>query len=74
MVDMPLNPTRPNPIDIIYTYNEDLALNNLQWLLCHKTKPNQIKPGFKTKEKKESKSITMIHYKLFLNCVVRDEF
>ena len=21
---------------------EDLALNNLQWLICHKTKPNQI--------------------------------
>ena len=21
----------------------DLALNNLQWLICHKTKPNQIK-------------------------------
>ena len=22
-------------------YKEDLALNNLQWLICHKTKPNQ---------------------------------
>ena len=22
----------------------DLALNNLQWLICHKTKLNQIKP------------------------------
>ena len=22
-------------------YEEDLALNNLQWLICHKTKPNQ---------------------------------
>ena len=22
-------------------YKEDLALNNLQWSLCHKTKPNQ---------------------------------
>ena len=21
---------------------EDLALNNLQWLICHKTQPNQI--------------------------------
>ena len=20
----------------------DLALNNLQWLICHKTKPNQM--------------------------------
>ena len=25
-------------------YKEDLALNNLQWLICHKTKPNQTKP------------------------------
>ena len=24
-------------------YEKDLALNNLQWLLCHKTKPNQTK-------------------------------
>ena len=26
----------------IYMYKEDLALNNLQWLICHKNKPNQI--------------------------------
>ena len=24
-------------------YKEDLALNNLQWLICHKTKPNHTK-------------------------------
>ena len=24
----------------IYIYEEDLALNNLQWLICHKTQPN----------------------------------
>ena len=24
-------------------YKEDLALNNLQWLMCHKTQPNQTK-------------------------------
>ena len=23
-------------------YKEDLALNNLQWLICHKIQPNQI--------------------------------
>ena len=23
-------------------YKDDLALNNQQWLICHKTKPNQI--------------------------------
>ena len=22
-------------------YKQDLVLNNLQWLICHKTKPNQ---------------------------------
>ena len=26
-------------------YKEDMALNNLQWLICHKTKPNQTKPN-----------------------------
>ena len=24
-------------------YKEDVALNNLQWLICHKTQPDQIK-------------------------------
>ena len=42
MVDMQKNPTQPNPIYLIYMYKEDLALNNLQWLICHKTQPNQI--------------------------------
>ena len=23
-------------------YKEDLALNNLQWLICHKTQPNHL--------------------------------
>ena len=23
-------------------YKEDLALTNLKWLICHKSKPNQI--------------------------------
>ena len=25
-------------------YKLDFVLNNLQWLICHKTKPNQTKP------------------------------
>ena len=29
-------------IYLIYMYEKDLALNNLQWLICHKTQPNQI--------------------------------
>ena len=37
------NPTKPNPIYLIYMHKEDLALNNLQWLICHNpTQPNQI--------------------------------
>ena len=26
-------------------YKPDLALNNLQWSICHQTKPNQTKPN-----------------------------
>ena len=40
--DRPWNPTKPNPIFLIYMYKEDLALNNLQWLICHKAQPNEI--------------------------------
>ena len=25
----------------IYIYKQDVALNNQQWLICHKTQPNQ---------------------------------
>ena len=33
-------------LEIIYLkfmYKKDLALNNLQWLICHKTKPTKPK-------------------------------
>ena len=26
---------------LMYMYENNLALNNQQWLICHKTKPNQ---------------------------------
>ena len=42
MVDMPKNPTKENHIYLIYMYKKELALNNLQWLIYHKTHPNQI--------------------------------
>ena len=29
-------------INLMYMYERDLALNNLPWLICHKTQPNQI--------------------------------
>ena len=38
---MPSNPTQPNHMYLIYMYKEELALNNLQGLICHKTKLNQ---------------------------------
>ena len=43
MVDMPQDPTKPNHIYLIYMYNDALALNNPQWLIYHKTQPNQTK-------------------------------
>ena len=42
MVDISKKPTKPNLIYLIYMYKEDLALNNLQWLMYKKTQPNQI--------------------------------
>ena len=45
MVAMPWNPTKPNPIYLIYMYKEDLVLNNLQWLICHyKSQPIKVIP------------------------------
>ena len=35
------NQTKPNHVYLIYMYKKDLALNNIQWLICHKNKPNQ---------------------------------
>ena len=43
MVDMAENPTKPKHIYLIYIYKKDLALDNLQLFICHKTKPNQTK-------------------------------
>ena len=34
-----------NYMDLIYIYKDNLALNNLKWLICHKTKINQMKPN-----------------------------
>ena len=41
MVDMPSNQTKLNPTYLIYMNKEDLTLNNLQWFICNKAKPNQ---------------------------------
>ena len=39
---MPSNQTKLNHMYLIYIYKEDLALNNLLGLICHKTKPNHM--------------------------------
>ena len=31
-------------IELLICIKMDLALNNQQWLICHKTKPNQMLP------------------------------
>ena len=36
------NKIQLNHIYLIYMYKEDLALNDLPWLICHKTHANQI--------------------------------
>ena len=36
------NPTKAYYIYLIYMYSDDLALNNLQGLICHKILQNQI--------------------------------
>ena len=38
-----------------YMYEKDLALNDLQWLMSHKTKPNQTKPNQNLSYKKKKK-------------------
>ena len=42
---MSCNQIKPNLIYLIRIYKDDLALNNQQLLMCHKTKPNQTKPN-----------------------------
>ena len=32
-------------IELFICIKKDLALNNLQWLICHRIKPNQTKPN-----------------------------
>ena len=36
---LPTNHLFTNHIYLIFMHKEDLALNNLQWLICHKTQP-----------------------------------
>ena len=47
-------------------YKYDLALNNLQWLICHKIQPTNNYPTH-TKKKKNTLTFSEEIYKLFLN-------
>ena len=40
---LPINYLLTNHIYLIYIYKDDLAFNNLQELICHKTKPKQAR-------------------------------
>ena len=42
-------------------YKEDLALSNLQWLMCHKTQPN---PGGNTPQDTNYTAIYLLSRKL----------
>ena len=50
-------------IYLIYMYKLDLALNNLQRLICHKTQPNQTNSGYNG----DSYKILIRIYHFFLN-------
>ena len=39
-----------NHMSLIHMHKQDLALNNLLWLVCPKPKPNQTKPIFFSSE------------------------
>ena len=42
-----------------------MASNNLQWLICHKTKPNQTKPNqTKPNQTKQNYFVNFILFKL----------
>ena len=48
----------------------DLALNNLQWLICHKTKPKQIKLEIDW----GSKSYSQLEYTGSVSCIKQGEW
>ena len=45
---------------LICIYKEDLALNNPQWLTCHKTKPDPTKSNLKPFDSKKNKLIPFV--------------
>ena len=49
-------------IYLIYMHKPDLVSNNLQVLICHKTKPNQTKPN---QTKPNQTFLIFTHFNLF---------
>ena len=48
------NRTELLKIELFICMKMNLALNNLQWLICHKIKPNQIKSYENMKDQDDS--------------------
>ena len=49
-------------------YKEDLALNNLKWLLCHKTNmPNQTSPSYLKNNKANDSEEKDFEFKFKMN-------
>ena len=44
----------------MYMYKQDLALNNVRWLMCNKTKPNQTIISAMSKEEVRLGSLTLV--------------
>ena len=52
----------------VYLYKMDLALNNLQWLICHKTKPiNESYGGLEQQNRTWPKLMIYHHFKWILD-------
>ena len=47
-----INKMLANHVYLIFLFEENLALNNLQWLKCHKTNPKQTNIFLRKKKKK----------------------
>ena len=54
------NQTKPNHIHLIFMYTKDLALNDLQWLICAKTKSNLSWHGLNHRQNQQIHVFTLL--------------
>ena len=47
-------------IYLIYIYKKDLALDNLQWLICHETKPCQTHKNQRRKIHENERTVNVL--------------